>query len=471
MKIKTRFAPSPTGNLHIGSIHTALYSWLFARHNNGKFVLRIEDTDLERSTSVSIKSILDGLKWLGLDWDEGPYFQTQRLERYKQVIKMMLEQGTAYKCFCSLKKLEKERSIQILQGCKPRYSRICRNLKNLNIFNREYVVRFKNPLFGQVVFNDKIRGKITFNNTELDDLIIQRSNGMPTYNFCVVIDDLDMKITHVIRGEDHINNTPRQINILKSLGAEIPIYAHLSMILDEEGNKISKRKNAMNITQYYENGFLSEALLNYIIRLGWSYGDKEIFNIIEMKKLFNLEAISKSSSIISLKKLLWLNKYYINNLPLSYISNLLKNFMKKADFNIESGPNIECLVKLLRNRYNTLKELMESCRYFYEEFETFSPIAAEKYLISTNCYILEECYLRIDKLSVWNDCTISHMINILSLDLKITMKEINMILRVSITGDAYSPSISAVVYLLGQEKTLSRIKKAIHYIKNTNNKY
>ncbi|AEO08436.1 glutamyl-tRNA synthetase [Buchnera aphidicola str. Ak (Acyrthosiphon kondoi)] len=466
MKVRTRFAPSPTGNLHIGSIRTALYSWLFARHHNGKFILRIEDTDLSRSESISINSIVNGLKWLGLDWDEGPYFQTQRLHRYKEVINIMLEKGDAYICVCSCEKLEEVRLKQIEKGYKPRYPGTCRNLKIINMLNQNYVIRFKNPLSGKVVFQDKIRGEISFDNSELDDLIIQRSNGMPTYNFCVVVDDLDMKITHVIRGEDHINNTPRQINILKSLDFKIPIYAHLSMILDEEGHKISKRKNAINILEYCKNGFLPEALLNYIIRLGWSCGDKEIFNISEMKELFNLKSIGKSSSTVNIKKLLWMNKYYINNLPLNYIANLLKNYMKKQNINIKNGPDLESLVKLFRSRYHTLKEITESCRYFYEEFNFFNKTAVEQYFTIQNCCILEECYERMKKLFIWDNFNISIIINDISQHIKITKKEINMILRVSITGNIHSPSISSVIDLIGKDKTLLRIKKAINYIKN-----
>ncbi|WP_295165074.1 glutamate--tRNA ligase [uncultured Buchnera sp.] len=466
MKVKTRFAPSPTGNLHIGSIRTAFYSWLFARHYNGKFVLRIEDTDLSRSESISTDFIINGLKWLGLNWDEGPYFQTQRLNRYKEVIRVMLEKEDAYICICSFQELEKTRMKQIKKGYKPRYPGTCRNLKIKHVLNKNYVVRFKNPLFGKVIFQDEIRGEIVFNNEELDDLIIQRSNGMPTYNFCVVIDDLDMKITHVIRGEDHINNTPRQINILKSLEGDIPIYAHLSMILDEEGNKISKRKNSVNIMDYNKNGFLPEALLNYIVRLGWSYGDQEIFNISEMKKLFNLKSITKSSSIVNTKKLLWINKYYINNLPLNYVSNLFDNYMKQQNIDTQNGPNLESLVKLLRSRYHTLKEMAESCRYFYEEFDLLNKKETEKYFTIKNCCVLEESYRRIKKLFIWNNYNISMIINDISASIKVKTKEVNMILRISITGNIYSPSISTVIYLIGREKTLSRIQKAILYIKN-----
>ncbi|QCO70650.1 glutamate--tRNA ligase [Buchnera aphidicola] len=466
MKVKTRFAPSPTGNLHIGSIRTALYSWLFARHHGGKFVLRIEDTDLSRSKAISINSIINGLKWLGLNWDEGPYFQTKRLNRYKEVINVLLEKRDAYICICSSQELEEIRINQIKKGDKPRYPGTCRNLQIENRLNQNYVIRFKNPLFGRVAFQDKIRGEIIFDNAELDDLIIQRSNGMPTYNFCVVIDDLDMKITHVIRGEDHINNTPRQINILNSLGGKIPIYAHLSMILDEEGHKISKRKNAINIIDYHKNGFLPEALLNYIIRLGWSCGDKEIFNISEMKELFNLKFISKSPSTINMKKLLWLNKHYINNLSLNHISNLLKDYMKNQNINIKNGPDLESVVKILRSRFNTLKEITESCRYFYEEFDVFNKIAVEKHFTIKSVHILEEFYERMKKLSVWDNYNILTMINDISKDVKVTKKDVNMVLRISMTGNMYSPSISSIIDLIGRERVLSRIKKAINYIKN-----
>ncbi|QCI18635.1 glutamate--tRNA ligase [Buchnera aphidicola] len=464
MKVKTRFAPSPTGDLHIGSIRTALYSWLFARRYNGKFVLRIEDTDVERSQELSVKSILQGLKWLGLNWDEGPYFQSQRLERYKEVIEIMLQTGNAYKCFCSAKEIEEERLKQLSEGKKPRYNRFCRNLKKKYSSNKKYVIRFKNPTFGKVSFEDKIRGKITFNNFELDDLVIQRSNGIPTYNFCVVIDDLDMNITHVIRGEDHINNTPRQINILKSLKAEIPIYAHVSMILDENKKKFSKRNNSENIIEYYKKGFLPEALINYIIRLGWSHGDQEIFNISELKKLFNLDTISKSSSAFSMKKLLWLNKYYINTLPSSYITNLLQDYMKNENINIANGPNLKCLLKLYKNRYHTLKEIACSFRFFYEEFELFNIKEVNKYLISKNLYILKNIYTQLNELSSWTIKILSEFFNNQSIVLNLEIREINVLLRVVLTGNVHSPNIHSIILLLGKEKTLLRIKKAIFFI-------
>ncbi|QFQ32813.1 glutamate--tRNA ligase [Buchnera aphidicola (Aphis fabae)] len=464
MKVKTRFAPSPTGNLHIGSIRTALYSWLFARRHNGKFVLRIEDTDFERSKALSVQSIFQGLKWLGLNWDEGPYFQTERLERYKEVIEIMLKTGNAYKCYCSPNKIEEERFKQLSEGKKPRYTGVCRNLQTKYGINKKYTVRFKNPTFGTVTFEDKIRGKITFNNIELDDLIIQRSNGIPTYNFCVVIDDLDMNITHVIRGEDHINNTPRQINILKSLKANIPIYAHVSMILNENGKKFSKRDDAENIMNYYKKGFLPEALINYIIRLGWSYGNQEIFTLSELKKLFNLNAINKSASAFSMKKLLWLNKYYINNLPLDYVAKLLKDYMENETINIEKGPNLECLLNLYKNRYHTLKDISCSLRFFYEEFKFFDIKSDNKYLILKSFSILKEIYKKLQQCSFWTIEILSKIINNQSIKSNIELKEINMLLRVVLTGNMHSPNISSIMFLLGKEKTLFRLKKAMIFI-------
>ncbi|QCI18063.1 glutamate--tRNA ligase [Buchnera aphidicola (Aphis nasturtii)] len=465
MKVKTRFAPSPTGDLHIGSIRTALYSWLFARRYNGKFILRIEDTDFERSKSLSVQSILKGLKWLGLNWDEGPYFQTQRLDRYKEVIETMLKTGHAYKCYCSPEAIEAERSKQISEGKKPRYTGVCRNLKT-QCANKKYTVRFKNPTFGKVIFQDKIRGQITFNNIELDDLIIQRSNGIPTYNFCVVIDDLDMNITHVIRGEDHINNTPRQINILKSLKANIPIYAHVSMILNENGKKFSKRDNAENIIEYYKRGFLPEAVINYIIRLGWSHGNQEIFSLSELKKLFNLDTINKSASAFSIKKLLWLNKYYINNLSLEYISKLLTNYMINQNINIKKGPDLKSLLNLYKNRFHTLQDMACSFRLFYEEFESFDIKFINKYLILTNLNVLKNIYNQIKNFSFWKIEMLSDVIHNESIKSNKTLKEINMLLRVVLTGNVCSPNISSVIFLLGKEKTLLRLKKAIFFINN-----
>lgn len=376
-KIKTRFAPSPTGYLHVGGARTALYSWLYSRHNKGEFVLRIEDTDLERSTQPAIDAIMDGMNWLNLNWDEGPYYQTKRFDRYNQVIDQMLSAGTAYRCYCTKERLEQLREDQMAKGEKPRYDGCCRGGNHNHSADEPHVVRFLNPQEGSVIFDDKIRGPIEFSNQELDDLIIRRTDGSPTYNFCVVIDDWDMEITHVIRGEDHINNTPRQINILKALGAPVPEYAHVSMILGDDGKKLSKRYNAVSVMQYRDEGYLPEALLNYLVRLGWSHGDQEIFTIDEMIEHFTLEAISKSASAFNTDKLLWLNHHYINTLPAEKVAVHLDWHIKQQNIDTSNGPSLVELIKLLGERCKTLKEMAESCHYFYVDFDTFEETAAK----------------------------------------------------------------------------------------------
>ena len=348
MKIKTRFAPSPTGYLHVGGARTALYSWLYTRHAHGAFVLRIEDTDLERSTPEAIDAIMEGMNWLKLSWDEGPYFQTKRFDRYNQVIDEMLAKGTAYRCYCSKNRLEKLREEQMAKGEKARYDGHCRcdEVQKQHSHSEPHVVRFANPVDGVVIFNDLIRGPIEIANKELDDLIIRRTDGSPTYNFCVVVDDWDMEITHVIRGEDHINNTPRQINILKALGAPLPEYGHVSMILGDDGQKLSKRHGAVSVMQYRDDGYLPEALLNYLVRLGWSHGDQEIFSVPEMIDFFSLEAVSKSASAFNTEKLLWLNHHYINHLDADYVAQHLVWHMNQQGYDLTQGPDLITIVKL-----------------------------------------------------------------------------------------------------------------------------
>src|SRR5512143_3034880 len=310
MTIRTRFAPSPTGYLHIGGARTALFSWLYARRHGGTFILRIEDTDLERSTAESVNVILEGMTWLGLEYDEGPFFQTHRFDRYKEVIKQLLDDGKAYKCYCTKDELEAMREEQMANKQKPRYDGRCRHRTEPRE-GHEYVVRFRNPEEGQTIVDDRVRGRVVFSNSELDDLIIARSDGSPTYNFVVVVDDMDMKITHVIRGDDHLNNTPRQINILKALGYEPPRYAHVPMILGSDGARLSKRHGAVSVMQYRDDGFLPEALLNYLVRLGWSNGDQEIFSIDEMIRLFDVSNVHTSAAAFNPEKLLWLNQHYL----------------------------------------------------------------------------------------------------------------------------------------------------------------
>ncbi|HFK4476176.1 TPA: glutamate--tRNA ligase, partial [Escherichia coli] len=410
MKIKTRFAPSPTGYLHVGGARTALYSWLFARNHGGEFVLRIEDTDLERSTPEAIEAIMDGMNWLSLEWDEGPYYQTKRFDRYNAVIDQMLEEGTAYKCYCSKERLEALREEQMAKGEKPRYDGRCRHSHEHHADDEPCVVRFANPQEGSVVFDDQIRGPIEFSNQELDDLIIRRTDGSPTYNFCVVVDDWDMEITHVIRGEDHINNTPRQINILKALKAPVPVYAHVSMINGDDGKKLSKRHGAVSVMQYRDDGYLPEALLNYLVRLGWSHGDQEIFTREEMIKYFTLNAVSKSASAFNTDKLLWLNHHYINALPPEYVATHLQWHIEQENIDTRNGPQLADLVKLLGERCKTLKEMAQSCRYFYEDFAEFDADAAKKHLRPVARQPLEVVRDKLAAITDWTAENVHHAI-------------------------------------------------------------
>jgi len=356
VKVRTRFAPSPTGYLHVGGARTALYSWLYAKHNNGEFVLRIEDTDLERSTPEATAAIIEGMEWLNLPWEHGPYYQTKRFDRYNQVIDEMIEQGLAYRCYCTKDRLEELRHTQEQNKEKPRYDRHCLHDHNHSP-DEPHVVRFKNPTEGSVVFDDAVRGRIEISNSELDDLIIRRTDGSPTYNFCVVVDDWDMGITHVVRGEDHINNTPRQINILKAIGAPIPTYAHVSMINGDDGQKLSKRHGAVSVMQYRDDGYLPEALINYLVRLGWGHGDQEIFSREEMINYFELDHVSKSASAFNTEKLQWLNQHYMRSLPAEHVAKYLKWHMTEQGINTVNGPALAEIIPVLSERAKTLKEL------------------------------------------------------------------------------------------------------------------
>ncbi|HDT0719488.1 glutamate--tRNA ligase [Proteus mirabilis] len=468
-KIKTRFAPSPTGYLHVGGARTALYSWLFSRHNKGEFVLRIEDTDLERSTQPAIDAIMDGMNWLNLNWDEGPYYQTKRFDRYNQVIDQMLAAGTAYRCYCSKERLDKLREDQMAKGEKPRYDGCCRHGDHNHTPDEPHVVRFLNPQEGSVIFDDKIRGPIEFSNQELDDLIIRRTDGSPTYNFCVVIDDWDMEITHVIRGEDHINNTPRQINILKALGAPVPEYAHVSMILGDDGKKLSKRYNAVSVMQYRDDGYLPEALLNYLVRLGWSHGDQEIFSIDEMIKDFTLEAISKSASAFNTDKLLWLNHHYINTLPAEQVAVHLDWHIKQQNIDTSNGPSLVELIKLLGERCKTLKEMAESCHYFYVDFDSFEETAAKKHLRPVARQPLEVVRDKLSAITDWTAENVHKAIQETAEELDVGMGKVGMPLRVAVTGAGQSPALDVTVHAIGKTRSIARINKALDFITEREN--
>ncbi|EOW6741623.1 glutamate--tRNA ligase [Cronobacter dublinensis] len=469
MKIKTRFAPSPTGYLHVGGARTALYSWLFARHEGGEFVLRIEDTDLERSTPEAIEAIMDGMNWLSLEWDEGPYFQTKRFDRYNAVIDEMLAAGTAYKCYCSKERLEALREEQMAKGEKPRYDGRCRHGHEHHADNEPCVVRFANPQEGSVVFDDQIRGPIEFSNLELDDLIIRRTDGSPTYNFCVVVDDWDMEITHVIRGEDHINNTPRQINILKALGAPVPLYAHVSMINGDDGKKLSKRHGAVSVMQYRDDGYLPDALLNYLVRLGWSHGDQEIFSREEMIAHFSLDAVSKSASAFNTDKLQWLNHHYINTLAPEYVATHLQWHIEQENIDTRNGPQLAELVKLLGERCKTLKEMAQTCRYFYEDFSEFDADAAKKHLRPVARQPLEVVRDKLAALTDWTAENVHHAIQATADELEVGMGKVGMPLRVAVTGAGQSPGLDVTVHAIGKSRSVERINKALAFIAEREN--
>ncbi|MGR2768087.1 glutamate--tRNA ligase [Photobacterium ganghwense] len=467
MTVKTRFAPSPTGFLHVGGARTALYSWLYAKHTGGEFVLRIEDTDLERSTQEAIDAIIEGMNWLGLNWDEGPYYQTKRFDRYNQLIDQMLEEDKAYKCYCPKELLDEIREEQMAAGVKPRYDANHPKVIAANAAATEetpFCIRFRNPKEGTVVFDDHIRGRIEISNTELDDLIIRRTDGSPTYNFCVVVDDWDMGITHIVRGEDHINNTPRQINIYKALGAPIPEFAHCAMILGDDGAKLSKRHGAVSVMQYRDDGYLPKALLNYLVRLGWSNGDQEIFSEEEMIQLFSLDAISKSASAFNTDKLLWLNNHYIKHSEPEYVAQYLQWHLDQKEIDITSGPAITDVIKLVGERCNTLIELAEQSHYFYQDFSEFEAGAAKKHLRPVAKEALELALAKVEALSEWTTENLHQVIQDTCSELDLGMGKVGMPLRVAVTGIGQSPSVDAVMCLVGKERVMARIQMALAYI-------
>ncbi len=466
MTVKTRFAPSPTGYLHIGGARTALFSWLYAKRHQGKFVLRIEDTDRERSTQEAVDVILEGMQWLGLHHDEGPFFQTQRMDRYKEVIQKLLDDGYAYQCYCSKEELEAMREAQMAKKEKARYDRRCRDLDTPPPGKEgiEPVIRFKTRLDGEIVINDHVKGRIVIKNEELDDLIIARGDGTPTYNLVVVIDDLDMGMTHIIRGDDHLNNTPRQINILKAMGAPIPEYAHLPMILDEKGAKLSKRHGAANLLNYRDEGYLPDALLNYLVRLGWSHGDQEIFSVDEMIELFELDDINKSASAINPEKLLWLNQHYIKKSDAEYVARHLDWHMQKQGINTDNGPALTDVVKALSERSKTLLEMAQSSRYFFADFSEFDDKAAKKNFKAAALEPLQKLLERFTAATQWDGEALHQTVLDVTEELGLKLGKVAQPLRVAVTGAGMSPSIDVTLQLIGRERCLARIAKAIDFI-------
>ena len=461
--MKTRFAPSPTGYLHIGGVRTALFNWLYARHHGGTYVLRIEDTDRERSTEEAIQVILDGLSWLELSADEGPFFQTHRYDRYREVIAQLLEQGDAYHCYCSKEELDEMRATQMANKEKPRYDGRCRNLTEPRP-GADSVVRFKTPLEGEVSFDDLVRGPINFQNSELDDLVLVRTDGNPTYNFSVVVDDMDMEMTHVIRGEDHINNTPRQINIYKALGAEPPRYGHVPLIMGADGGRLSKRHGAVSVLHYRQEGFLPEALLNYLVRLGWSHGDKELFTVDEMIELFDISDVNKAASTFNMDKLTWLNQQYIKNAEPARLVEDLKWQLENLEVQIPADFDLEGLIVAQQERSTTMREMAMASLFFFNDFESYEEKAAKKNLKAVAVEPLQKVRARLAKLADWTAEPIHQCVIDTGEELDLKLGKVAQPIRVAVSGGAVSPPIDQTLALLGKEKTLERLDKALEFI-------
>ncbi|MEO8461061.1 MAG: glutamate--tRNA ligase [Dokdonella sp.] len=462
MTVRTRFAPSPTGYLHIGGARTALYCWLEARHRGGDFILRVEDTDRERSTAAAVQAILDGMSWLGLDADEGPYYQTLRMDRYRAVAEQLLKAGKAYYAYESKDEIEAMRERALAAGDKPRYNGHYRELNEPLRDDPNRVIRFKNPTSGSVVFDDKVKGRIEWNNEELDDLVLLRSDGFPTYNFAVVVDDIDMQITDVIRGDDHVNNTPRQINIYQALGADVPTFAHLPMILGADGQKLSKRHGAVGVMQYRDDGFLPQALLNYLVRLGWSHGDQEIFSRQEMIDLFDTSDVNKSAARFDVEKLSWLNQQYLKSEDPAELVPHFEWHLRERGINSEHGPNPADVIVALRDRARTLKEMAEKAQVWYAPLDTYDEAAVAKHLGSaTAAPALKAVHGQLSGLREWSVENVHAAIAAAAESIGEGMGKVAQPLRVAVTGTQVSPSIDHTVFLAGRDEALRRIDAAM----------
>jgi len=459
MTVRTRFAPSPTGFLHIGGLRTALFCWLYARRHSGHCVLRIEDTDLERSTPEAIQQILDGMEWAGLDPDEGPFFQTKRFGRYKEVIEELLASGKAYRCYCSKEELEQMRAQQIARGEKPRYDGRWRERSD-SLPGISPVVRFKNPLTGEVVVDDVVHGRVVFQNSELDDLIIARSDGTPTYNFCVVVDDMDMQITHVIRGDDHLNNTPRQLNMLLALGQRPPVYAHLPMILGADGAKLSKRHGAVSVLQYRDEGYLPEAVLNYLVRLGWSHGDQEIFSIEEMIRLFDIADVNKSASAFNVDKLTWLNQQHMMHAPPLRIVPVLRWHLDREGIQATDEAQLEQIVLSQRERAKTVHEMSVNSVFFFRAPTAYDEKAVRKHVTADVLGLLTEVADALAQVADWSAPVIHKVISDFAAAKGISLGKLAQPIRLAVCGGTVSPPIDATLAILGKTEALSRLSKA-----------
>ena len=493
MTLRTRFAPSPTGLLHVGGVRTALFCWLFARHDdNGAFVLRIEDTDRERSTQASIDAITEGLEWLGLDADEGPFFQSDRLALYREQVERLLDEGKAYRCYCGKEELEAMRSAQRARGEKPRYDGRCRRRSGPPPAGVEPVVRFRNPPAGEVVFDDLVRGRVVFDNRELDDLVIARGDAMPTYNFAVVIDDLDMDISHVIRGDDHVMNTPRQLNIIAALGASPPCYAHVPMILGADGQRLSKRHGAVGVGQFRDDGYLPEALLNHLVRLGWSHGDQEIFSRGEMIDLFDITQVNRSPAVFDYDKLGWLNQHYIRQADSRDLGDLLLGHLERLNarshseaskgapegaapcvehagpvepLNPRTGIDASAIAAIQRDRVRTIAEMFEKSRFAFGDTLDLDERAAKKHLRPAALEPLAKVRARLGEVESWEPVPLHAAVAGCAEDLSLSLGKVAQPLRVALTGTAASPAIELTLQMVGRDRALSRIDRAIAYVR------
>ena len=465
MVVKTRFAPSPTGSLHVGSVRTALFAWLYAKANQGQFILRIEDTDEARSTQASVQAILDGMAWLGLASDEEPEYQTARYARYQEISDAWLASGQAYRCTCSKERLETLRATQMENKEKPRYDGHCRGRDVQPTADESYVVRFKNPQEGVVSFEDRVSGPIHVANQELDDVILVRSDGNPTYNFAVVIDDSDMGITHVIRGDDHINNTPRQINMYQALGVAVPVFAHLPMILGEDGKRLSKRHGAVSVLEFKNMGILPHALLNYLVRLGWSHGDQEIFSLSEMQQLFDLEHVGRGASSFSYEKLFWLNQHYQKNDDPVEVAAALKFHFDEQGIDITDGPALSDVVRVQAERCKTLVDMRDKSTYFYCNVLEYDESAVKKHLRPVVLEPLEALFKRLEAVTTWEADVVQTCINDVAAEFDLNMGKIAQPLRVAITGGSNSPAIDATLTMIGKRRVLSRLAEGLERIR------
>ncbi|MDD3762811.1 MAG: glutamate--tRNA ligase [Nevskiales bacterium] len=468
--IITRFAPSPTGFLHIGGARTALFSYLVAKRHGGRFLLRIEDTDRERSTQEAVDAIFEGMDWLGLASDFDPVYQTQRFDRYREVIAQMLEAGTAYYCYCTREELDQMRNEQMARKQKPRYDGRWRPEPGKTLppppDDVPPVVRFRNPTEGKVVINDLVRGQIVFDNGELDDLIIARADGTPTYNFCVVIDDWDMNVTHVVRGDDHVNNTPRQINIFQALGGTPPHYAHVPMILGSDGTKLSKRHGALGVMEYRAMGFLPEAMLNYLVRLGWSHGDQELFTRDEMIAKFDFDHVSSSPSRFDMEKAYWVNHQYLKTAPLEKVVPEFEWHLQRMGLDLSGGPGLEDVIVAQRERCRTLLEMAEKSHFLYAELSGYDEKDAAKHLKPETAEVLEALVTKLSALPEWQAEAIHQCVHAVAEERELKLGKVAQPIRVAVVGMAVSPPIDQTLMLLGRTRTLARLEAAVEHIRN-----